>query len=37
MNYSYEKLEKSQVKFTIDIDEVEVEAALQEADRKSVV
>ncbi len=35
MNYSYEKLEKSQVKFTIDIDEVEVEAALQEAYNKN--
>ena len=35
MNYTLEKLEKSQVKFTIDINEAEVEAAVQEAYNKN--
>lgn len=35
MNYTLEKLEKSQVKFTIDINEAEVEAAIQEAYNKN--
>ena len=35
MNYTLEKLEKSQVKFTIEINEAEVEAAIQEAYNKN--
>ncbi len=35
MNYTLEKLEKSQVKFTIEINEAEVESAIQEAYNKN--